>query len=129
MTTKKARYSAVFAIIKQINQFDKEYTYQDAVSYYTGGKTNSLKDLSDEELKGLVAVLGRMARNTDNAYTADPRDKQRKAIIAIFKRKGKTVQDAIAWAEKRGVKGEKRNFNDYTGQELYNLTIAAENIK
>lgn len=129
MTTNKTRYSAVFAIIKQINRLDKDYTYKDAVSDFTGKKTDSLSELTDEQLNGLTAMLSKMAGGNKSTFSSDPRDKQRKAIIAIFKRKGKTVQDAIAWAEKRGVKGEKRNFNDYNGQELYNLTIAAENIK
>ena len=129
MKTNKTRYSAVFAMIKQINQFDKEYTYKDAVMDFTNGKTSSLSSISDTQLPYFAEMLRSKVGAGKAQYASDPRDKQRKAIIAIFKRKGKTVQDAIAWAEKRGVKGEKRNFNDYNGQELYNLTIAAENIK
>jgi hypothetical protein len=38
------------------------------------------------------------------------------------------VADAIAWAEKQGVKGVKKKFNDYTTGELYVLIGIAEKV-
>jgi len=65
-----------------------------------------------------------------NKPVHDPvRDKMRKAIISQFKAIGKTTNHAIAWAEKYGVGGEKRLFNDYSEQELYQLIRNAEKMK
>lgn len=100
---------------------------EDLVSSFTGHRTTHVSQMEEQEAQDLYRHLRDMyAKQT---YAADPRDKQRKAVIAIFKRKGKTVQDAIAWAEKSGVLGIKKKFNEYTGQELYNLTIKAELVK
>lgn len=130
MKSQKGKYAAVFALVSHIQQFDKEYTYKDAVRSFTNGKTESLSDIPDDQIKALVAMLGKLAGNNNSKkFQDDPKDKQRKAIIAIFKKKGKTVQDAITWAENRGVYGNKKKFNEYTGQELYYLTISAESLR
>ena len=53
----------------------------------------------------------------------------RRGIIAIFKNTGRSTAQAIAWAEKQGVHGQKKAFNDYTTGELYVLLGLAEKIR
>lgn len=116
------QHKMMFALFGELKM--DEDSRKDVIRSFSNGRTESSSELYSGEAYNLIECLKKQAGNT-----TDTRDKQRKAIIAIFKRKGKTVQDAIAWAENRGVKGEKRKFNDYTGQELYLLTIAAETLK
>ncbi len=113
------QHKMMFALFGELKM--DEDSRKDVIRSFSNGRTESSSELYSGEAYNLIESLKKQAGNT-----TDNRDRQRKAIIAIFRRKGKTVQDAIAWAEQRGVKGIKRSFNDYTGQELYNLTIAAE---
>lgn len=124
------KYAAVFALIKHIQQFDSEYTSETAVSDFTNGVSKSLRDIPDNKLPYLVEMLKRVSTSPSKpkSYADDPHDKQRKAIIAIFKSHGKTVEDAKAWAKRQGVKGVHKEFNDYNGQELFTLTRQAENF-
>ena len=118
-------YRRVFAIIKDINASGVELYYKEAVDVFTGGRTKSLGDLSDFELREFINSLQKMT--VQKPVTVDTvHDKQRKAIISQFKAIGKTTDDAIAWAEKYGVFGEKKKFNDYNGQELHQLIKNAQ---
>lgn len=122
------KYAIVFACLKAINSLpgDINLTYQQAVKDYTGGRTESLGDLSAAELKGLEKRLQAMSpKQSDRSKL----DNTRKAIIAQFKSIGKTADDAISWAEKYGVNGKKKRFNEYTGQELYKLLQNAKKVK
>lgn len=124
------KYATVFALIKHIQQFDKEYSSETAVSDFTNGASKSLRDIPDNQLPYLVEMLKRVSTSPTQpkSYQDDPRDKQRKAIIAIFKSHNKTVDDAKAWVKRQGVKGVHKEFNDYNGQELFTLTRQAENF-
>lgn len=114
-----------------MNLLKLKYTSQeDLVLSFTNARTTHVSQMEENEGQELYQHLCQLNRaSRPNNYAADPRDKQRKAIIAIFKRKGKTVSDAIEWAEKTGVSGIKKKFNDYNGQELYHLTTKAELLK
>lgn len=123
----KSKYSKVFALVNYIKQFDEDYSHEQAVLDYSCGAMSSLRELDDNDLKKLEAMLeGVVKGNKQNKYEGDPKDRQRKAIIAIFKTHGKTVDDAKAWSFKQGVKGVHKSFNDYNGQELFSLTRMAE---
>ncbi len=128
----KNKYAATFALIKHIQQFDPEYTSVEAVRAFTDGKHTSLRDVADNQIYYLNQMLQQVAatpsKPKENAYAADPRDKQRKAIIAIFRSNGKTVQDAKAFCETNGVFGVKRGFNEYSGQELFQLARISEKL-
>lgn len=125
------KYARVFAIISQINKAGGAVTDKILVSDFTEGRATSLKDLTDGEFQEFERNLVKMAPNKldANAYKYDPLDRSRKAIIAQFKSIGRTAEDAIAWAEKYGVKNQKKKFNEYTGQELFVLIKSAEKVK
>lgn len=126
----KGRYSRVFAIIGSINRAGGEVNRKELVKEFTNGRTTSLSDLSDEELKLLEQKLSAMApRQQKVDYTNDPLDSSRKAIISQFLSVGRTAGEAIAWAEKYGVNGVKKPFNQYTGQELFILIQNAKKVK
>lgn len=121
------RYARIFAIIRQLNSQGISITHTDAVRDHTCGKKDSLKDLTGDELQALETALQDMTPKT--AYTEDKLDATRKAIIAQFLGIGRTAADAIEWAEKYGVSGVKRAFNEYTGQELYRLLQNAKKMQ
>lgn len=124
-------YSRFFSLIKQINNTGVALTKEEVIQDFTNGKTNSLKALKHFELQELERRLMERLNNTktDNDFKNDPRDAQRKAIISQFKSIGRNAADAIAWAEKYGINGKKKRFNDYDAQELFILTKNAENVK
>lgn len=120
-------YSQVFVLLVQINKGGMELTKEEAVKEFTNSDNGSLSDLTDTELDEFKQYLQLMVPKTD--YKSDKLDATRKAIISQFKSIGKTTQDAIIWAEKYGVFGNKRSFNDYDGQELYQLLQNAKNVR
>ena len=132
---KNNKYARFFAILKQTNANGLHLTKEQAVSDYTTGRTTHLSSLTIEELNGLEQYLSTLI-TTPQWVTAskfmhnDPtRDGMRKAIISQFKSIGRTTKAAIAWAEKYGVGGKKKKFNDYDEQELYQLIRNAEKVK
>lgn len=128
----KNRYSTFYAAYNNAVKHGCNLTKEELIDGFTDYRTNSLKDLSDGELRELVLQLnGRTSSpaSTGSAEGDKKRDKMRKAIISQFLFVGKTVGDAIAWAEKYGCNGVKRKFNDYTAQELYVLIANAEKMK
>lgn len=126
-----SKYSKLFCIIKQINEAGGSVTKESLVRDFTDGRTTSLNDLSFAEFQELERKLVQMAPNKKTAdhYTSDPLNNTRRAIIAHFKSIGGTTEQAIAWAEKYGVNGNKRQFNEYDGQELFILLQNAKKVK
>jgi hypothetical protein len=123
-------YSRVFAILKDVNSIGIDLTYKEAVGTFTAGRTESLGDLSDFELKEFEKTLMLMVpENKKLERFNDANNDTRRAIISQFKSIGKTTADAIAWTEKYGVFGNKRKFNDYNGQELFQLLQNAKKMK
>lgn len=132
----KNKYARVFAMVAEINASGANTTYKDLLWDFTkdreAGQTKSLGDLTEFELREFETCLQRLKTNPTKSasdYANDPLDAQRKAIIAQFKSMGLTAYHAKAWAEKYGVSGVKRNFNEYTANELYVLTKNAEKVK
>lgn len=125
------KYARFFALLKQVNLNGVPYSKEEAVSDFTNRRTESLSDLSSWELQQLERTLSAMtATKTGTVPEGDEkRDKMRKGIIAIFKSIGRTSQDAITWAETKGVYRKKKAFNDYTGRELWQLIRNAEKMK
>lgn len=116
--------------MKQANNAGMNMTYKEVVQDFTGGRTDSLSDLTLHELTELqtnLSLLSRTAPVSGKKY--DVSDSMRKAIISQFLAIGRTAADAIAWAEKNGVFGHKRAFNDYTTRELWQLIRNAEKMK
>lgn len=132
----KNKYSRIFAIIKQVNEAGGAVTKESLVSDFTNGRTTSLSDLSFSEYQEFERNLVSVSRNKNNAHKPnskshehDPNDATRKAIIAQFKSIGRSTQDAISWCERYGVRGLKKSFNSYSGQELYILLQNAKKVK
>ena len=129
----KNKYARVFSIINQINTTGGNVSHKGLVYDFTGGRTENIKELSDAEFREFEDNLINMSPNKKAklavAYQCDPLDPTRKAIIAIFKSIGRSVDDAKVWAEKYGVFGVKKPFNEYNGQELYQLIRNAEKMK
>jgi hypothetical protein len=128
---KTNKYAKIFAIITQINKAGGAVTKERLARDFSNGRTTSLSDLSVEEFQELESALVKMApgKPAPIDYSSDKLDKSRKAIIAQFRSIGRTAEQAISWAESKGVFGNKRKFNDYTGQELHQLIKNAEKVK
>lgn len=124
------KYARFFAILTDAKKRGLQMSHKEVVSDFTNGRTNSLNDLSAYELQTLERDLMRFNGNKGQAPAGDQkRDQMRKAIISQFLSIGRSTQDAIDWAQKYGVFGRKRMFNDYTEQELYQLIKNAEKMK
>lgn len=124
-------YSRFFSLIKQINATGAELTKEEVIGDFTNGRTNSLKALKTFEFQELERqLIARVNKKTTaNDYINDPLDKQRKSIIAQFLSIGRTAKQAKQWAEKYGVNGLKKSFNNYNANELFILTQNALNVK
>lgn len=124
------RYAGFFAAYNASVSAGNPNTKEETIREFTNGRTKSLKDLNNDELDALVLNLNSLSRFAPKKPVPDDKaDKMRKSIIAIFKQMGKTTQDAINWAEKQGVKGAKKKFNDYTTGELFTLIRIAEKVR
>jgi len=121
----KNKYSPFFAAYNTSVKRGNPSTKEDTIKDFTNGRTASLKELTDWELQELTRRLNVFAPNLWGGKA----DSMRKAIIAIFKSMEKTTEQAKAWAEKQGAKGNKKQFNHYTTGELYVLIQIAEKIK
>lgn len=134
-------YAAFFAAYNNSVKGGNPLSREEQISQFTDGRTESLKELKPEELKALVVGLNSTSSNVSTSSNFskvrnfrkvdevnEKADRMRKAIISIFYKMEKPPAAAIAWAEKQGVGGEKKRFNDYTNQELYQLILVAEKI-
>lgn len=125
----KNKYAPFFAAYNKSVQRGNPCTKEEVLKDFTNGIKTSLKDLSIWELQELTRRLTRLATTSSFSQSNNKADCMRKAIIAIFKSMNRTVEDAKEWAEKQGVKGIKKTFNNYTTGELYVLITIAEKIK
>jgi hypothetical protein len=122
----KNKYAPFFAAYNRSKMAGNPHTKEEVIRSFTNDRTTSLKDLDHWELQELTRRLSAMTPAT----VKDPKaDKMRKAIIAIFRSMDRSVEDAKKWAEKQGVKGTKKEFNEYTTGELHVLIGIAEKIK
>lgn len=122
----KNKYAAFFAAYNDSVKRGNPNTKEEQILLFTNGRTDSLKQLDHWELQELTRSLRIVAAPPVNN---DKADRMRKAIIAIFKSMNRTTEAAKAWAEKQGVKGVKKGFNEYTTGELYVLIGIAEKVK
>lgn len=125
----KNKYSPFFAAYNDSVKRGNPFTKEEVISNFTNGRTSSLKDLDHWELQELTRSLRQLAPPVTPSGDGGKADKMRKAIIAIFKSMNRTVEEAKTWAEKQGVKGVKKGFNEYTTGELYILIAIAEKVK
>jgi hypothetical protein len=129
-------YASYNTSVKCGNSASKE----EVVFEFTGGRTTSLRQLSEAELNDLIDQLNqksaiRQAQGTKK-YSKDEtaRNTMRRAIIAQFHCAGRDgVRAAKAWAEKQGATIDhvniKRRFNEYTQPELISLIKKAEKMR
>lgn len=125
----KKTYASFFAVYKRSQELGNPLTRQEVVLEFTGGRTDSLRELKETELKQLVAQMQRNNGDTYQPKKDDKADQMRKAIIAIFRSMGRSVSEAKSWSEKQGVRGVKKGFNAYSTQELYVLITIAEKVR
>lgn len=123
----KNKYAHFFAAYNASVKAGNRLTKEEMISSFTGGATESIKDLNPFQLNELVRNLNSLVPKIE--ADKGKADKMRKAIIAIFRSRGLGVADAIAWAEKQGVRGTKKLFNEYTTGELFVLISIAEKVK
>lgn len=86
------------------------------VSGFTQHRTESSREMNDTEARALIAHL---QGEQDKSKIAC--DKKRKKLIALSYSIGENDHFVKGWAEKYGVNGVKRKFNDYNKQELHLL--------
>ena len=126
-------YASYHTSVKCGNSASKE----EVVFEFTGGRTTSLRELSDAELNDLIDQLNqKSAIQGTKKYSKDEtaRNTMRRAIIAQFHCAGRDgVRAAKAWAEKQGATIDhvniKRRFNEYTQPELISLIKKAEKMR
>lgn len=122
------RYSRFFACYAASVRAGNPLSKDEIVYNFTQQRTRHLSDLSLKELDALCASLNQ-ASGASYKPKDDKADKMRKSIIAIFKSMGKDVSAAKSWAEKQGVNGDKKPFNQYSTQELFVLIKVAEKVR
>jgi hypothetical protein len=124
------RYAAFYGAYNNSLKNGNTMSKEEVVLEFTESRTKSLQDLSEDELKALVSNLNELAGAKFVPITKDEkdRDKMRKAIIAQFHLMHRTPSHAVAWAEKMGVFGNKRKFNQYDKKELRQLIKNAEQV-
>lgn len=115
-------YKSFFAAFKNSVAHGNKFSKDEYIHLFTEGRTTSLKELSQRELGEITANLNALCPAPDYGKG----DRMRKSIIAIFHNMDRAPAQAIAWAEKQGVRGRKRKFNDYNNGELYVLIRIAE---
>jgi len=127
----KNKYAPFFTAYNDSKKRGNPLTKEEIVYSFTNQRTNSLSNLSHAELAELTRRMRNITpANTNKTYPGgETANKMRKAIIAIFRRMDRLPADAIAWAERQGVKGVKKAFNDYTTGELYVLIAIAEKVQ
>jgi hypothetical protein len=125
----KNKYASFFAVYSNSVKKGNPFTKEEVISNFTNGRTSSLKQLDHWELQELTRNLNQLTPSINHSADKTKTDKMRKAIIAIFYSMDRTVAEAKAWAEKQGVRGVKKSFNQYTTGELYVLISIAEKIK
>ena len=132
-------YASYNTSVKCGNSASKE----EVVFEFTGGRTTSLRELSEVELNDLIDQLNQKSAirhaqgpQCTKKYSKDEtaRNTMRRAIIAQFHCAGRDgVRAAKAWAEKQGATIDhvniKRRFNDYTQPELISLIKKAEKMR
>ena len=126
-------YASYNTSVKCGNSASKE----EVVFEFTGGRTTSLRELSEVELNDLIDQLNQKSTiQGTKKYSKDEtaRNTMRRAIIAQFHCAGRDgVRAAKAWAEKQGATIEhvniKRRFNEYTQPELISLIKKAEKMR
>ena len=126
-------YASYHTSVKCGNSASKE----EVVFEFTGGRTTSLRELSEVELNDLIDQLNQKSTiQGTKKYSKDEtaRNTMRRAIIAQFHCAGRDgVRAAKAWAEKQGATIEhvniKRRFNEYTQPELISLIKKAEKMR
>jgi len=126
-------YASYHTSVKCGNTASKE----EVVFEFTGGRTTSLRELSETELNDLIDQLNQKSTiQGTKKYSKDEtaRNTMRRAIIAQFHCAGRDgVRAAKAWAEKQGATIEhvniKRRFNEYTQPELISLIKKAEKMR
>ncbi|MFC4262445.1 hypothetical protein ACFOWM_06135 [Ferruginibacter yonginensis] len=126
------RYAAFYAAYNKTLAQGNTLTKQEVVLDFTQNRTKSLQDLEDDELQLLVKHLNQSAGSFYKKPTEPAeveKDNLRKAIISQFHQMYRTPSNAIAWAEKYGVNGSKKRFNDYDAKELMLLLQNAKKVK
>ncbi len=124
------RYASFYGAYNNSLQNGNTMSKEEVVQDFTAQRTKSLQDLSDIELKELVGNLNKLAGAVyiPTSLEEMDKDKMRKAIIAQFHLMYRTPAHAIAWAEKYGVFGKKKKFNDYDKKDLRQLIKNAEQV-
>lgn len=118
------RYAAFFAAYNESVRRGNPLSRQDIVYDFTNGKTTSLKELSYGELHELILRLSKQSGTYKPKLKNEQDTKEnrmRRKIIAVFYNMQYSAKDAIAWAERQGVRGVKKPFNLYTSGELHVL--------
>lgn len=125
------KYSGFFAAYNASVKNGNPTTKEEMLLDFTNDRTSSLKELTDAELEEITKRIKSLSGLTyiSNVIETNPTgDKMRKSIISIFKKMNCNTKEAIEWAEKQGVKGVKKPFNDYTNGELFVLIRVAEKV-
>ena len=82
----------------------------------TKGRSESSKDLTDFEARELINFL-----KAERGKIYIECDRKRKKLIALAYSIGENQHFVIGWAEKYGVNGVKKKFNQYDKKELHLL--------
>lgn len=84
-------YKSFFAIEKRMKTAGMDIDRAELVADYTEGRTESLKDLSPFEYRGLIKALNTLLGAKD--YPRDVKDQMRSKVIAILCNLGYTKDD------------------------------------
>jgi hypothetical protein len=88
----------------------------DLVYSFSGGRTESSRELSTNEAAALILHL--KGRKPTESYDCE---QKRKRLIGMSYGIGQNAEFVKKWCEKYGVGGAKKRFNEYNSRELSGL--------
>lgn len=123
----------LFALLKKLNWETKK---EELIWAYTTERTSSVKEMTEQELKSLLAYLqGEIKKQSISVQpnSNEVAQKQRRYIISVWYKieqanssegKQKAVEACKAWV----LKMFKGDLNSFSSQELFRIKIAAEKV-
>jgi hypothetical protein len=130
-------YTQYFAIEKRLKSTGFDFDRSDLVSQFTSGRKSGLKLLTESEYHGFIQWLNMRfgttqigARASGKSFQSEQLQKQRRKIIALFRKMGyekddkADMQRIYEWVLKSGYL--KKSLNQYSASEIPKLVYQAE---
>ena len=120
-------YKAYFSLEGQLKQLGFVVDRKDFILSFTGGRTDSLKELSNEEYGRFIHWISERFDFSSKDWQQTPENRMRRKIYALFVyQMGYSKERLEQWCVKYGKYNKPLNLHSY--QELVVLVTQAENV-